>query len=111
MHRLIMNPPKGMVVDHINGNGLDNRRCNLRICTQAENSRNSRKHADGRSRFIGVHPHRDKWDAVVTRQGKTHYAGSFDDEVEAAKARDRLALELHGQFARLNFPPQDPPEL
>lgn len=109
MHREIMNPPKGMVVDHINGNGLDNRRCNLRICTPAENVRNRRKVACGRSRFIGVFPRRDKWHAVVTHQRKTHFVGSFDDEVEAAKARDRLALELHGPFARLNFPPDDPP--
>lgn len=104
MHREIMNPPEGMVVDHINGNGLDNRRCNLRICTQAENSRNSCKHSDGKSRFIGVYPHRDKWEVIVTHERKDHYGGSFTDEVEAARARDRLALQLHGQFARLNFP-------
>lgn len=110
MHRMIMKPPKGMVVDHINGNGLDNRRCNLRLCTQAQNCRNSRKHSDGKSRFIGVHPHRGKWEVVVTHQRKDYYGGSFDDEVEAAKARDRLALELHGEYARLNFPPEDSPQ-
>jgi hypothetical protein len=109
MHRQIMNPPKGMVVDHINGNGLDNRRCNLRICTPAENVRNRRKVACARSRFIGVFPRRNKWHAVVTHQRKTHFVGSFDDDVEAARARDRLALKLHGQFARLNFPPEGPP--
>ncbi|MBN1358996.1 MAG: HNH endonuclease [Sedimentisphaerales bacterium] len=110
MHRVIMPPPKGKVVDHINGNGLDNRRCNLRFCTQAQNSRNSRKHSGAKSRFIGIHPHRDKWDVVVTHNRKQHYGGSFDDEVEAAKARDRLALELHGEYARLNFPPENPPD-
>ena len=104
MHREIMNAPEGMVVDHINGNGLDNRRCNLRICTQGENCRNSCKHSDGKSRFIGVHRHRDKWEAIVTHERKEHYGGSFADEVEAARARDRLALKYHGPYARLNFP-------
>jgi hypothetical protein len=65
MHRMIMRPPKGMVVDHINGNGLDNRRCNLRICTRQENARNRRKHADGKSRFLGVYLRGKKWQAFV----------------------------------------------
>lgn len=104
MHRMIMKPPEGMVVDHINGNGLDNRRCNLRICTPTENSRNRRKHADGKSRFIGVSPWGKKWQAAVGR----HYLGLFDDEVEAAKARDRKALELYGEHAWLNFPQEVP---
>lgn len=104
MHREIMKPPKGMVVDHINGNGLDNRRCNLRICTQAENTRNRRKPACGQSRFIGVSPCGHKWQATVKRQ----YLGLFDDEVEAAKVRDRKASELYGEHAWLNFPPEEP---
>jgi hypothetical protein len=95
-----------MVVDHINGNGLDNRRCNLRICTPAQNGLNSRPRVDGKSRFKGVFPHGDRWRAKV---GGRHL-GLFDDEVEAAKARDRLARKLHGKFARLNFPPQNPSE-
>lgn len=103
MHRQIMNPPKGMVVDHINGNGLDNRRCNLRICTQAENTRNRRKPSCGQSRFIGVSPCGHKWQATV----KGHYLGLFGDEVDAAKARDRKALELYGPHAWLNFPTAD----
>jgi hypothetical protein len=106
MHRAIMNPPQGKVVDHYNGNGLDNRRCNLRICRAAENSRNMAKRAGTRSRFIGVYPHRDKWYVNVTCNGEDHYGGLFDDEVEAAKARDALALRLHGPYARLNFPPE-----
>jgi len=104
MHRMIMCPPKGMVVDHINGNGLDNRRCNLRICTRQENARNRRKHVDGKSRFIGVYPRGKKWGAFVGHQ----HIGVFDDEVEAAKARDRKALEMYGIHAWLNFPPDDP---
>jgi hypothetical protein len=106
MHRMIMQPPKGMVVDHINGNGLDNRRCNLRICTREENAQNRRKHVDGKSRFIGVSPCGNKWQAFVGHE----YVGHFDDEVEAAKARDRKARELYGEHAWLNFPPESPPE-
>lgn len=106
MHREIMNPPKGMVVDHKNGNGLDNRRCNLRICPQRDNIHHSRKHCGTRSRFIGVYPVGDKWKAVVARE----YLGLFDDEVEAAKARDRRAREVFGEFAWLNLPPEEPPE-
>jgi hypothetical protein len=104
MHRMIMQPPSGMVVDHINGNGLDNRRCNLRICTPAVNARNRRKHAAGKSRFIGVYPRGQKWEAYVGRK----YVGRFDDDVAAAKARDRQALEMYGIHAWLNFPPESP---
>jgi hypothetical protein len=102
MHRMIMNPPPGMVVDHINGNGLDNRRCNLRIVPPAVNAQNRRKRAGGKSRFIGVYPRGKKWWAVLGRQ----YLGTFDDEVEAAKARDRKAREMYGEHAWLNFPPE-----
>jgi hypothetical protein len=104
MHRQIMNPPKGKVVDHINGNGLDNRRCNLRICDQRQNAHNNRGHADRKSRFLGVNPTGDKWFGKVGRE----YLGVFDDEVEAAKARDRKAQELYGEHAWLNFPPGSP---
>lgn len=109
MHRQIMNPPRGMVVDHINGNTLDNRRCNLRICTQTENIHNSRLRCDAQSRFKGVYPKGDKWYARIKHRGKIYYLGTFDDDVEAAKARDRKATELYGQYAWLNFPPEEPP--
>jgi hypothetical protein len=105
MHRLIMNPPAGMVVDHINGNRWDNRRGNLRVCTQAENLRNSRK-SRGTSRFKGVFwdAVRRKWRAIIRYQGKTVHLGRFSDEVKAARAYDRAAVKLFGQYARLNFP-------
>jgi len=104
MHREIMNPPEGMVIDHINSNGLNNRRCNMRTCTQAQNIQNCRPRTDGKSRFIGVFPHQDKWKATIACNGERFYLGTFDDEVEAARARDRKAVELFGKFARLNFP-------
>lgn len=104
MHRQIMKPPEGMVVDHINHNGANNRRCNLRVCTQAENTRNKRRFAAGKSRYRGVTPMGDKWRAVVSHNGRTHYVGVYDTEIEAALARDRKAVELAGEFAVLNFP-------
>jgi hypothetical protein len=103
MHRMIVNPPKGMVVHHINGNGLDNRRCNLEICTQKENLQSRGKAACGQSRFIGVSPCGNKWQATC----RGEYLGLFDNEQEAAKVRDRRAREVYGQRAWLNFPPED----
>jgi hypothetical protein len=103
MHRMIMNPPKGYIVDHIDRNPLNNRRCNLRVCTQDQNLVN-RGPKGGSSRFVGVSRCGKKWRAGIFRYGVYHYLGLFDDEVEAAKARDRKAVELHGQYAYLNFP-------
>jgi len=105
MHRLIMKPPPGFVVDHIDGNGLNNRRSNLRICTQAENLRNS----PGRSvssRFKGVSfdRRRNKWAACISHDNRTIHIGHFDDEIEAAFAYDLSAVALAGEFAYLNFP-------
>jgi len=104
MHRLIMNPPPGMVVDHIDGNGVDNCRRNLRNCTHAQNIHNLPKH-HGVSRFKGVcRARHGRWQAGIRTGGHRMYIGLFDDEVEAAHARDRWAFVLHGSFAWLNFP-------
>jgi hypothetical protein len=103
MHRMIMRPRQGYLVDHIDGNGLNNRRCNLRVCTRQQNQAN-RKPRGGSSRFVGVYRHKDKWVAGITYRGAYYYCGIFDDEVEAAKARDRKAYEIHGPYAYLNFP-------
>ncbi|MBN1361996.1 MAG: HNH endonuclease [Sedimentisphaerales bacterium] len=106
MHRLIMNAPEGSVVDHKNHNSLNNRRRNLRLCTQKENSRNAVPNRRGTSRFKGVYflKRTGKWIATINYNGKTMHLGSFDDEIEAAKAYDRKAHELFGEFAYLNFP-------
>jgi len=103
MHRQIMRPPPGYVVDHIDGNGLNNRRSNLRICTPAQNACNTRP-ALGTGRFKGVFPAGDMWAAAIWHQGQEHWLGLFDDEIDAALARDQKARELQGQFAYLNFP-------
>lgn len=104
---LIMKPPKGMVVDHINGNPLDNRRCNLRICTQAENCRNKRTKV-GAAGYIGVYKRKDvkskPYVASIKAHGKKLYLGTYKTAKEAAKARDLQARILFREFAVLNFP-------
>ena len=105
MHRLLMGTPDGMHTDHINGDGLDNRRANLRICTRAENMRNRRSNRGSSSRFLGVHFDRKScvWRAQIRVGATTQMLGSFTDEVEAAIAYDDAAHRLYGDFARLNF--------
>jgi hypothetical protein len=98
-----MRARKGYVVDHIDGNGLNNRRCNLRICTRRQNAANVGPRG-GASEFVGVYRQRDKWGAQIVWRGKKYTLGSYDTQVEAAKVRDRKAFELHGEFAYLNFP-------
>ena len=96
IHRLIMNAPRGMEVDHINGDTFDNRRSNLRLCTHAENARNLRTSKQGSSRFRGVYWHtcRQNWMARI----RNTYLGSFKSETAAALAFDRAADELFGEF-------------
>jgi hypothetical protein len=103
MHTYILNCPAGMIVDHINGNGLDNRRSNIRICTYQENAYNRKKPTRGKSRFKGVHLTKDgKWQVEIKQNKKTIYVGRFSTEIEAARAYNAKALELHGEFANLN---------
>lgn len=105
MHHFILQ--KQSEVDHINGDGLDNRRDNLRICTHSKNGMNRRKHrTKTSSRFKGVSFFKplQKWRAEITIRPNRYYLGVFADEVEAAKAYDRAAIEKFGEFAHLNFP-------
>ena len=107
MHRQIMNPPAGLLVDHRNTDSLDNRRANLRLATNSQNQCNKRKTSSHTSsRYIGVsfNKHRKKWLAYITYGGKTIWLGAFDNEIDAAKAYDAAAKKYHGEFARLNFP-------
>jgi len=105
MHREIMQAPEDMVADHIDGNGLNNCRTNLRICTHSQNLCNRQKYR-GATPYKGVFydKKRDKYYAKIKFEGRNRYLGVFDDPVEAAKAYDRKARELHGPYARLNFP-------
>jgi hypothetical protein len=104
MHRQIMAAGPGQIVDHINHNGLDNRRCNLRICTQAKNIWNQRGQRGRTSRYKGVFIHRQsaKWRAAICHKGKRYYLGYFDSETAAARAYNAKARELFGEFAYLN---------
>jgi hypothetical protein len=105
LHRAIMQPPQGMVVDHVNHNRLDDTRANLKVCTQRENLRNSEKRRGTASRFRGLYFEKrtGKWCARIKFEGGYIYIGSFADEIEAARAHDRAAVAYFGEFARLNF--------
>lgn len=106
LSRLIMDAPKGMVVDHINHDPLDNRRCNLRVCTQQENTWNSRKlgRGDTTSRYKGVYwdSRRQEWGAMICVDGKNHRLGFFKKEETAAHAYNRAALDWFGEYACVN---------
>lgn len=104
MHRLILGPAAdGLQVDHINGNGLDNRRANLRPATNGQNSRNSGKSGRGKtSRFKGVWRVDERHFAVMLGTGSGRYIGRFTSEIQAAKAYDRVAVKKYGEFARTN---------
>jgi hypothetical protein len=103
MHRFIMQPPKGMRVDHINGDGLDNRKANIRVCTPGENLCNQRR-IRGLSAFKGVSywTHGLRWRAQICVDGRRIFLGSFPDEPSAATAYDAAALFYHGEFACTN---------
>ncbi|WP_218939868.1 AP2 domain-containing protein [Bacillus thuringiensis] len=113
MHREIMNPSDDLVVDHINGDKLDNRRVNLRVCTVGENGRNRSKWSSSKSGFKGVSLSRrkGKWYTNINAHNKSRYIGTFDDVEEAARAYDYYALKYFGEFAKLNFPNETPTKL
>jgi len=109
MHRLIMQPNDDQVVDHINNDGLDNRRSNLRVCSRTENGRNALPHGKT-SKFKGV-----SWRAKdecwvmqihIPNSGKKRVTELFpkDQEEQAARRHDHWAKEFHGEYAYLNFP-------
>lgn len=107
MHAVIMNTPKGMHTDHIDGNRLNNQRSNLRVCTCAQNLHNSKKtNKSCHSQYKGVtwRIQDNKWWARITFNCKSISIGLFKTELDAARAYDRAAREYFGEFARLNFP-------
>ncbi len=112
MHRLIMKAEKGQMIDHIDGNGLNDQKSNLRFCTPSQNQSNCRRRsgANMTSRFLGVSLKNQKignrtytcWIASLTHNKKSNHIGCFKSETDAAKAYNIKAKELHGDFAVLN---------
>jgi len=105
MHRLISNAPRDKQVDHISHATLDNRKQNLRICTQAQNQHNTKLRKNTSSKYKGVSwcKINKKWLTQIRINTRGVYLGSFKSEIQAARAYDRKARELFGEFALLNF--------
>ncbi len=102
MHKFLTGWP---MTDHRNGDGLDNRRANLRPATRSQNNANAQKRSNNKSGFKGVHWDGRKWQAGIRLDGRQRYLGRFDLVEDAARAYDTAACALFGEFARLNFPP------
>ena len=102
LHRVLTNCPEGLMVDHVNGNTLDNRLSNLRVCNHSENMRNRKMHKNNASGFKGVYfsKSRNKWIAQITSAGKKMTLGSFNSPEVAHNAYVLAAKKYHGEFAR-----------
>lgn len=105
MHREIMNCSTGKEIDHINGNRLDNRKENLRICTSQQNQFNLKRRINNTSGYKGVSWHKKdkKWRARIKADNKYIFLGNFDSKNKAAKAYDTAAKQYFGEYARLNY--------
>lgn len=103
MHRLLLDAPKGTFVDHINGDTLDNRKCNLRLCRKQQNEFNAKVRTDNTSGYRGVcRARRGLYRAYITINGHQQHLGHFLRPEDAARAYNKKARELYGEFARLN---------
>lgn len=105
LHRLLTNAQKDEYVDHINGNSLDNCLSNLRICTNAQNVRNSKKRRNNKSGYKGVYFNsqlRKPWVARITFNYKGIHIGNYETPLEAGVAYNSAAKKYFGEFARIN---------
>lgn len=105
LHRFILSAPDGVVIDHKDGDTLNNTKSNLRICTQAENSRNRRRSKRNVSGYKGViyEARINRWRAQIAYDGRAVVIGRYKTAERAARAYDRIARLCHGDFARTNF--------
>lgn len=103
LHRAIMGFPEGLEIDHIDGDGLNNRRSNLRIATAFQNHQNTPLRVDSASGLKGAHPCRQtgRWKSEITANGRTHYLGRFDTPEAAHAAYTEASVRLHGAFGRV----------
>jgi len=106
MHRMIMDAPGHLVVDHIDHNGLNNCKTNLRLCTTAQNNHNCspKKGTSSKYKGVGWNKGKKRWVAMVRFNNKIHFLGHFENEIDAARAYDKKAADLFGEFGHLNFP-------
>jgi hypothetical protein len=105
MHRVIMGAPSNALVDHRDGDSLNNQRYNLRVCTKSQNLCNRSATRSNTSGYKGVFKQGEKyWMARISVGGRAIYLGNFNTPEAAAHAYDAAAIKYHGEFARLNFP-------
>jgi hypothetical protein len=106
LQRFVMNNPEGFQVDHVNGDRLDNRKCNLRVATMEQNSHNSTLRKNNTSGFKGVYFKKanQRFFAKISINKKPTHLGYFSTAIDAAKTYDEAARKHYGEFATLNFP-------
>jgi len=103
LHREIMNAKFGEIIDHINGNILDNRKVNLRFCTHAENMFNKKIYKNNKCGYKGVHYDKGSFRVIIYFNRKRINVGNYATALEAAEAYNKHALLYHGEFAKLNI--------
>ena len=104
MHHFLVNVPEGFEVDHIDQNGLNNQKSNLRVATHSQNmmNRNSFKGSSSKYKGVSFDKKCNKWRSEVSLNKKHYYLGMFENESDAAMAYNKRALKLHGEYVNLN---------
>ncbi len=105
MHRVLLDVPNGIYADHVDMNGLNNQRLNIRLCTKSQNNCNRGTQSNNTSGYKGVNWHKKSklFQVNIAYKNKQIYLGCYKSKHEAAKAYNKKALELHGEFAFQNI--------